>query len=234
MANKTLDYISKTICAHEIISYLRLANGWRHPNWCYTTLSRKILVVQLLSASYLGLYAAALKVAMVMSLPISAFQQAFGPYIMATFRNPDAIHLYNLVLKVFLLGVCFVAIFLAGFAENILILLAGEKYADGHVIIFPLAIAALFQAIALFIGVGTILSKNTYIRFMITFLSVLLTISVTFLLVPEYGVLGVAIGIVMGKLVLLFLESYAGNRLWPLQWDYKFIVLLTIPALVLG
>ena len=194
----------------------------------------RFYVLHLFDTFTLGLFAGAAKISMIMTLPIIAFQSAFGPYVMANFRNQNAIELYNLTLKFFLVCVCVISLFLAEFGESILILLAGQKFYEGYVIIFPLTIAALFQATGLFLGVGTILTKNTTYRLLISIFSTLVSLILMYLLGLKYGIIGLSIGILGGKLVILILEAIVGQILWPLKWSYYVIPVLFFPTFVFG
>jgi len=61
----------------------------------------RTMVQSLLGGFELGLYAAGTKVAMVIGLPVDAFQMTWGPFALSIFKESDAAVSYRFVLKIF-------------------------------------------------------------------------------------------------------------------------------------
>jgi len=112
--------------------------------------------------------------------------------------------------------------------------LAGERYLDGAVLIFPLAIAIFIKSTGVFLGAGTILAHKTYIRLIIYAISLAAGLFAMIFLVGVIGVIGIAIGAIVGNSVMLILESIIGQRLWPMAWEYRIVPVMILITIILG
>jgi O-antigen/teichoic acid export membrane protein len=194
----------------------------------------RIIVIEAIGTEVLGLYAAAVKVTMLIALLDGIFQSAFGPFLMSTYKNQDSIKAYNFLLKVFTIGLSIAILILAAFGSSILVFLAGERYLDGAVLVFPLAIAIFIKSTGVFLGAGTILAHKTYIRLIIYVISLAAGLFTMIFLVGVIGVVGVPIGAIVGNSVMLILESIIGQRLWPMAWEYRIVPVMILITIILG
>jgi O-antigen/teichoic acid export membrane protein len=194
----------------------------------------RLIATEVINPEALGLYAAATKVAMLITLLVGAFQSAFGPFLMSTYKNRDAIRSFNLLLKVLMTGLSIAVLILAAFGDSILVLLAGERYIGGSVIIFPLAIAIFIKSIGMLLGVGTILAHKTYIRLIIYAISLAVGLFTMIFLAGIFGIAGIAIGAIMSSSIMLILESIIGQHLWPMAWEYRIVPVMILITTILG
>jgi O-antigen/teichoic acid export membrane protein len=86
------------------------------------------MVQSLLGAEDLGLYAAGAKVGMLISLPIGAFEIAWGPFSLSIFKEKDASESFRHVLRVFAVLVFAMVLALAALAGPVLRLLGSARY----------------------------------------------------------------------------------------------------------
>tara|TARA_B100000131_G_scaffold129116_1_gene125989 strand:+ start:303 stop:635 length:333 start_codon:yes stop_codon:yes gene_type:complete len=49
-----------------------------------------------------------------------------------------------------------------------------------------------------------------------------------------YGIVGIAFGTIVGNLVMLILEAYFGQVLWPMQWEFLVVPVMIILTSILG
>lgn len=197
-------------------------------------LVERLVVGDTLGANNLGLYAAGAKVAMLMALPLGAFQTAFGPFLMATYTRPDAIDTFNVLLKASLTLLCVTSVGLGASGSLLVGILGGERYVGGAVVVFPLALALVLQAVGLFLGMGTILSHKTHYRLATYLGSSLCGLIAMLLLGRQFGLVGVGFGALIGQGVKLLSEAYVGQRLWPMKWDYSGIAPMLLATAALG
>ena len=108
------------------------------------------MVQLLLGAEDLGLYAAGAKVGMLISLPMSAFEIAWGPFALSIFKEKDASESFRHVLRVFAVRIFTPSIWvlaLTALAGPVLQILGSARYEGGAVVVFAVAVGLALQAI---------------------------------------------------------------------------------------
>lgn len=184
----------------------------------------RIITGAAISAEALGYYAVAAKGAMLLALPVGAFQTAFSPFLFSTYREADASETLNVILKIFVTVLSAAVLFIATFSTKIIEILAGEVFLAGASAVLPLTWAIYFQAVGLFLGTGTILTQKTQYRLFSYAVATIVGVVAMFYLGGSWGIVGIAGGVALGKLVMLTLETVLSNRLWPIAWDYRFAI----------
>lgn len=100
---------------------------------------------------------------------------------------------------------------MAAVASPLIITLAGEKYADGHIII-PWIVAALgLQGAFSLSGAGLYLARESKKLFLIVFVTAVINIAINFILIPILGIKGAAISSLI-CMAILFITSYVWSR----------------------
>jgi O-antigen/teichoic acid export membrane protein len=187
----------------------------------------RVALSQTLNSESLGLYAAAAKISMLVTLVAGAFQNAFSPIFMSNYKEQKSILSFNLLFKIYITGLSLILLTLAFCGKSILVNLAGEKYVEGSVIIFPLSLSIFIKSMSLFIGMGIILSKKVTLKLVIYVISLIIGLFAMISITKSFGIVGIAIGSLVGNCVLLILEYYFSQRLRRMSWDlYSFIIIL--------
>ena len=190
-------------------------------------LLERLIINNIISLEALGLYAVAAKIATILLLPIGAFQMAFMPLVMKTFRDDNAIELFNLALIIYSTFLTLFILVMCALSEHLIIFLAGRAYLGGAYIVFPLSLAIYFQAIGTVLGLGNVISNKTYFRLAIHIISQVVACILMVQLSGKLNILGIAIAVAVGKGLVLILDSAVGQRLYPLAWNY-FVVLVMV------
>lgn len=193
-------------------------------------LERAIVGIELDRTS-LGEYAAAAKTALVVALPIKAFSDAFYPFIMRAYSANNAELSAQDSIKFYLFASTSFAILYNCFAYWSLNFFAGAKYLTAHQSVIPLVLAHYFHGLSGFLGLGTVISGNTIFRLAIYLFCLVLAAMAMFVLVPHYGITGVAIAVLGGQIARFFLEAFIGYKLFPVEWPISFISVNLITVL---
>ncbi len=192
------------------------------------------LTADLLGLEKLGFLAAGARIAMLVSLLVGAFQTAWGPFSLSLFKQPDAIDTYNLVLKGCALMMPLMALLLAAVAFPLIMLLAGERYSAGALVVFPLSMALAIQATGWVTEIGIGISKRSYAHLYGYFFYASVTIIAIIHLAPIFEIAGVAVAIMLGHSARTLISSWLAQRLYPMKWSYLPVLLYYLAALVLG
>lgn len=200
----------------------------------FSPVLERTLTDSLLGVESLGLYAAASKLAMLMSLFVSAFQIAWGPFSLSLYKQADSGQTYNWVFKIFTLTVCLAALLLALLAPPLLTFLATDRYIGALVVVFPLAMGLAIQATGWVSELGITISKRAYLNLYAYAVSVLLTLGAILLFTPALGLLGVGLGVLVGQIAKAVVASWLAQRAYPLPWAYKPVIIVIIATLIGG
>jgi O-antigen/teichoic acid export membrane protein len=194
----------------------------------------RTLTDRLLGTTDLGLYAAGTKVAMLVGLVVGAFQTAWGPFSLSIYRQPDAAHTYNQVLRLFALGVCVFVLGLSLLGGLIILILASDRYSGASVVVFTLAMGLAVQATSWITEVGIGLSKRSYLSLFGCMTSLGVSLGAIWLLAPVLGLFGVGLGVLLGHLAKAIVASWLAQRAYPLPWSYTPVVLLMTATIAVG
>lgn len=192
------------------------------------------LITELFSFDDLGIYAAGSRLAMLMALIISAFQTAWGPFSLSVYKQENAIDIYNLALKIFVLLVIFFSFLIAGGAFPLIVLLATDRYSEGAVVVLPLALGLSIQSIGWIIEIGISISKRSYLQLYAYFTYVTVTILAIYLFASIFGIIGIALGILAGHVAKTLVASWLAQLAYPMNWEYKSVIYFIGFAIFLG
>jgi O-antigen/teichoic acid export membrane protein len=194
----------------------------------------RMLTDRLLGITELGLYAAGTKVAMLVGLVVGAFQTAWGPFSLSIYRQPDAAHTYNQVLRLFALGICVFVLGLSLLGGLIILILASDRYSGASVVVFPLAMGLAVEATSWITELGTGLSKRSHLNLYPFLVSLTVSLGGIWLLAPMLGLFGVGFGALLGHLSKAIMASWLAQRAYPLPWSYTPVVVLMTATTALG
>lgn len=194
----------------------------------------RTLTDQLLGAEDLGLYAAGTKIAMLIGLAVTAFQTAWGPFSLALYKQDDASHTYNWVLKLFVMGMCLLVFALTLVAQPLINLLASDRYAGAVIVVFPLAMGLAIQATSWITEIGIGIAKRSYLNLYAYAFAVAATLAGIILLAPLLGLPGVGLGVMMGHIVKAIASSWLAQRAYPLPWQYAPVIIILGLTLMFG
>jgi len=187
------------------------------------------LILHYIDKESMGYYSAAAKISMLILIPVTAFQAGFSPFIMANYRVTDIAITFNCLLKLFIYLIGIYLILVTSFSGFLINVIVSEKYYSSEELVLPLSLSMFLQSVGFFLGIGTVITTKTYYRLITFVISLSVTIFLIAILAPKYSVFGVSVSVLIGKSIFFVLESFFGQRLHPIDWDYSrsFILLIT-------
>jgi O-antigen/teichoic acid export membrane protein len=200
----------------------------------FSPILERTLTEQLLGTTHLGIYSAGTKIALLIGLLVVAFQTAWGPFSLSIHKQFDAGITYNLVLKLFSIVICAMVLALSILAQPLVNLLAPDGYAGAVVIVFPLAFGMAIEATSWITEIGIGISKRSHLNLYAYALFVVVTIAGILFLVPVLGLLGLALGVMIGHIAKALLISWLAQRAYPLPWQYPQVVVVFGLTLIVG
>lgn len=197
------------------------------------TMERSI-TESMLGADDLGLYAAAVKITMLIGVLISAFQTAWGPFSLALHKEVDAFETYNWIFKMFALGMCLSTILLSFLAPLLIHFLTTDRYNGAVIVVFPLVIAMAIQATGWISEIGIGISKQSHLNLYAYGIAISATFCAVHFFAPKIGLLGVGLGVLIGQMVKALITSFLAQQAYPLPWRYAPVVLVFGVTLFFG
>ena len=188
----------------------------------------RIFVKSIMSVHQLGLYAVAIKVSMCLAVLAQAFQTAWGPFSLNRYKNKNTKEVFNLTLLIFSCFMCFLVIFLSGFAKYIILLLASEKYTDAYILVFPICFGYAIQFIGWIFEIGIHISKKTYLILYGYFIYILTSIISLIFLSKSFGLIGVASSVFIAFIPKVVIDTIISVKVWRDIWEWKKVLLVLI------
>jgi O-antigen/teichoic acid export membrane protein len=186
----------------------------------------RVFVSSLLRPEDLGYYAAGTKIAILIAILVSAFQMAWGPFSLAIHKSANPSETYNLVLKIFVSGICILVAMLDLVASPLITVLASERYLPAAAVVFPLSMGLAIQAIGWITELGIVIERKSHLNLYSTGLFWLAALAAIDALTPVLGLIGVGFGVLTAHLVKSGVSAWLAQRVHPMQWPYVPVILI--------
>ena len=178
---------------------------------------------------HLGIYAIAGKLALIVFFFVQSFQLSWGPFVFKTYKEKEIIDKYNTIVKIFIFSTTIILFSVCFWSESLIKLLSSEKYLDAKNLIFPLSLAFIILGLGNIINVGIKLAKRSELNLISNLIFFLSTILLFYFFTLNKYFLGIAWSIVLGQLILIIIEFYFAQKVFPMRWKfYKSIFILLI------
>lgn len=180
----------------------------------------------------IGIYNAAYKLSIFMTLAVQAFRMAAEPYFFSINRNADSKIVYAKVMNYFVL-VCSVIFLGVSTHLNILAYLLGENYRSGLEVVPILLMANLFLGVYMNLSIWYKLVDKTVYGLYITIIGAILTVVLNILWIPVFGYLGSAYATLICYFVMTVVSYLSGQKYFTVPYSLKTIFSYISIALLL-
>jgi len=171
-----------------------------------------------LTFEVMGVYAVAFKYVMLLRLPIYGFQTAWGPFAFSIYKQTDAEKTYQKVLLFYVIMLSLAGFLLCITAESAIVFLASSKYSSSYTLVLPLTFALIIDSISWITGLGIGLSKKTHYSIFSYCIGIISTIIGIYIGMMFYGIIGVAYGVLFGRIGLTCATTLFSQRLYYIKY----------------
>ncbi len=178
----------------------------------------------------LGVYQAAVKLAVIMQLFVQMFRYAAEPFFFQRERDKDSKKIYADVLNYFTAFCMFGFVVLMLFMDEIGLLL-GKDFRVGLSITPIMLMAYVITGVLFNVNIWYKLSEKTGYAVWITLAGLVVTIVVNLLFMPKYSYHAAAWGHIASYLTMLVLTAWLGRRHYPIPYNWGVVLLLTAAGL---
>jgi O-antigen/teichoic acid export membrane protein len=186
----------------------------------------RILIARLAGLAEAGLYALAVKFAQGMNVIARGFQLAFPPLAYSIADDDEARRAYSLVLTWFAAVCAFGVAGLWLLSRWIVELLAAPEFFEAHEAIGLLATGISLYALYLVLVVVLGRTGRTEFNLPATAAGTVVNIVLNLILIPEHGIVGAGIALVVSYAVVLGLMYVLTQRLFPVPYEWGRLALL--------
>jgi O-antigen/teichoic acid export membrane protein len=180
----------------------------------------------------LGIFGAAVKLAILMSLFVQMFRYAAEPYFFSEASKSDIKPVYAKVMKLFTIFCVF--IFLAiNFYSGLLQYILGQKFRSGMIILPVMLFAYMLSGINQNVSMWYKLASKTKIAMLVTLAGLLTSIAVNVLFMPIYSYRAAAWGHVASYSVMIFISWQLSKRYYKIPYQWTSIILYMTLGIVL-
>lgn len=200
------------------------------------TVAERYFINYFLGASAVGVYALVHRLASLLQLFVATpFAQIFVVRRFETLVENKDQGIFNEILMIFVMVVSFFLLGMAIFSMDILYLIASKEYMDGVVLMPLLGVCYVLSSLNMNIEIGIFYTKKTTIVPIIGVVTLLISLPLYYWLIPELGMIGAAVALILVNSIRLFLtviaNYYVGTRSVSLDW-VKAIVLISCCTIV--
>ena len=180
-----------------------------------------------------GVYAAASKLAILLSLFTTAFNYAAEPFFFKNVDKKNATEVYGVVALAFTMVACLGALGIVAYLD-ILIMMFPASYRVGAPIVPYLLIAYVLLGIYYNVSIWYKLKDKTHIGAMISVAGMLVTLAVSITLLPSVGTIASAYAAVACYAVMVSICYVVGQRYFPVHYPLVRMVSYMLAAMALG
>ena len=189
--------------------------------WAFSSMDR-FLLAHFGDAVQVGLFSIALKFASVMALAITAFHQAWVPMALRMVQDdPEHRRIFSSLFNLWLFALGFMALGLALFARDILVLFATPPYWPAAPALAIAAAATAVSGTTQVTSLGITVAKRSGLIAIGAWLTAAINAGLNLILIPHFGASGSAIATFASYLFLTLYYLYWSQRLYPLPLDHR-------------
>ncbi|HHZ65539.1 MAG TPA: hypothetical protein EYN38_07940 [Flavobacteriales bacterium] len=182
----------------------------------------------------MAVYAIGFRISSLLKLPVAGFQTAWGPFALAIYKDENSGDTYNKVLLFYSILLVTIGLLVVVVTEPLIYVFASEKYMASAIVIIPLVFSIIIDSLSWITGIGISISKKTYNSSIGYGIGLIVTVAAILLLIEPYGVLGVAYGVLIGRIFLTLSLTILSRLVYPIAFDYMKPILVFIAGFLIS
>ena len=180
-----------------------------------------------------GIYGAAVKIAVLMNMFIQAFRYAFEPFFFSQAKEKNDKNMHANIMKYFVIFGLLIFLGMVFYIDVLRLLNWDAKYYEGFSIVPVVLLANLFFGIYFALSMWYKLTDMTRYGAYIAVGGSILTITFNFLLIPIFGYKGSAYTILICFFGMMVVSYFLGQKYYPIPYKLKRIFTYFIIAGIL-
>jgi O-antigen/teichoic acid export membrane protein len=181
----------------------------------------RLLITNMASIEDTGVYAVGSQVGMVMLVLTSSFNMAWVPWLFGRLRDADGPRKARIIRLTYAYNCCLLllSLILAVCAPWIFRLFVGKDFSGGAPYVLWIALGYAFNGMYMMVANYIFYAEKTYLVSWVTFLSAIVNICASYLLIRAHGAIGAAQGAALAHLTSFLLAWFFSSRAYPMPWN---------------
>ncbi len=179
-----------------------------------------------------GIFQLGLTISSAVTLFTSSFQMAWGPFAYSIIQKDNAKEVYSAVLTAYAIIANFIALLVALFAYELLVVFTTPNYYGAYLVAGLLAFNSTIYSYVYIIGIGNGIVKDNKPLAVSVLLSALVTTGLLLVLTPMYSKTGTAVSMIIGNLIIPVYVYFSAQKRYYIP--YKIILALALCGLSFG
>jgi O-antigen/teichoic acid export membrane protein len=168
----------------------------------------------------LGLYSLGYNLGEGLFLLVTAMRLAYPPFVFSNRKQPHARALYARVLTYYVAGMGFLCLALSVLADDVIRIMAAPEYRDAARVVPLVALAQLFHGFSFLSPIGLMITKKSVFRMLNVLIAAGLNVTLNFLWIPKYGMMGAAASTAVSFTVQSLLVTGVSLRFYWIDFEY--------------
>ena len=175
-------------------------------------------------AEALGVFAVGAKLALILSLLIEAFRQAWWPIAMDSLHTEGGVETFRIIARLYLGVACAGVVILTCLSPWLVNFIAGPNYDNAWIIVGILGGQGVLYGFFQIGGVGIWRAEKTYLNLPLLVGAALLGLILNWLLVPDYGAVGAALATVITYFIWIIATLFVSQNLWNINFQFAIMI----------
>jgi O-antigen/teichoic acid export membrane protein len=195
-----------------------------------TNFSDRFFLVKLADAHEVGLYSIGVRVASATVLLLTAFRMAWPAFAYSIEDDREARRTYSFVLTYVVFVCCWLALALGLLAPWIVKLITTRPFYPAENVVAPLAFGVAAFGAYVVVQIGTGRARQTRSNWLVTGAAAVVNVALNLALIPQYGRMGAAVGMVSAYTLLFVGMAWRAHRVFPVPYQWRRVATLGLAA----
>lgn len=197
----------------------------------------KIVLKELLPAEIanvqVGIYGAVCKIAIFLSIFITAFRLGAEPFFFSHAKNENAKQTYSVILQYFVIALAILFVALVANIEILKFFIRKEEYWVGLPAVPYLLLGYVFLGIYMNLSIWYRLSDQTRFGLYISVVGAIITIVLNIMLIPKFGYMGSAWVSMAAYATMTTISYILGRKYYPIPYNLKKILIYLLVSTII-
>lgn len=189
--------------------------------WWIMNAGDKYIINYFLGDAANGLYSVSIKLATIITTVFSVFMQAWQLSAIKESGDDEQSNFYSKVYVMVMALLLISCSLIIAFTKPIFSFAISENFYEANIYSPLLCVATVLNCLATFAGVSYVVNKNTKKAFSTTAIGALTNVIANFLLIQYLGLIGVAIGTIIGYLAVVVMRVIDMKKYINMNFDWK-------------
>lgn len=168
-----------------------------------------------------GLYGVGYMLASAISVLVFGFQNAWGPFVLSTYKNKEARHVFSKTYDYASIVICIAILFLSLFAKEILLIFTTRDYLEAYKVVPLIAASIATYIFGGYFAIGIGIAKKNIHRAWGGTVAALINLVLNYLLIPPIGMIGAAIATIVSFLVLGVILMHISQVYYRVEYKFR-------------